>query len=245
MTSSAPESPGCFATTHWSVVLTAGLHDTERSKAALEKLCSAYWFPLYAFVRRRGYSVEDAQDLTQQFFARVIERNLVASADRARGRFRSFLLSSMGHFLANEWDKARAFKRGGGHALIPIQTDNAETKYGVDPADTRTPEQAFEYSWALTLLEQVMQRLVAEYADRGNAELFAALKPCLIGSPTPETYAELAARLNLNEGAARVAVHRLRTRYRELLRAEIAQTVDSDAEIDSEMHHLFKVLAQK
>jgi DNA-directed RNA polymerase specialized sigma24 family protein len=245
MTSNSPEAHGAFATTHWSVVVTAGRHDTERSKAALEKLCGAYWFPLYAYVRRRGYSVEDAQDLTQQFFARVIERNLVARADQSRGQFRSFLLGSMEHFLANEWDKSRALKRGGGLRAIPIQTDNAETRYGVEPPDNRTPEQVFEYNWALALLEHVMQNLEAEYKSRENSGLFATLKPCLVGSPAADTYAELAKCLDLNEGAVRVAVHRLRTRYRELLRGEIANTVDSEAEVDAEMRHLFKVLAQR
>jgi RNA polymerase sigma factor (sigma-70 family) len=246
MTSSTPgPQPRCFATTHWSVVLTAGLKDTERSQVALEKLCEAYWFPLYAYVRRRGYSKEDAQDLTQQFFARIIERDLVARADQSKGRFRSFLLASMERFLANEWDKARALKRGGGKLVIPIQTDNAETKYGVEPVDNKTPEQVFEYNWALALLDQVMLQLEADYKQRGQTDLFAALKPCLVGSPSAETYAELAARLDTNEGAVRVAVHRLRSSYRELLRREIANTVDSDAEVDAEMRHLFKVLARR
>src|SRR5512142_1168527 len=230
MTSSGTERPqapaGCFVTTHWSVVLTAGGTDTARAHAALEKLCRAYWYPLYAYARRRGYSVEDAQDLTQEFFARVLERNWLARADQARGRFRTFLLTAMERFLANEWDKVRAQKRGGGQRNVPIQLETAETRYGVEPADTRTPEQAFEYRWALTLLDEVVGQLEEEFRTRDQGELFAALKPCLVGDRMSQPYPELAAKLGMEEGAVRVAVHRLRQRYRELLRAEIANTVD-------------------
>jgi RNA polymerase sigma-70 factor (ECF subfamily) len=144
------------------VVLTAGRKDTAAAQAALEKLCSAYWFPLYAYVRRRGYSVEDAQDLTQEFFACVLERHWLAEADQGKGRFRTFLLAAMERFLANEWDKARALKRGGGLKNIPIQLDSAETRYGVEPADDHTPEQAFEHRWAVTLLQEVLKQLGAE-----------------------------------------------------------------------------------
>lgn len=240
-----PRAPaGCFVTTHWSVVVAAGHSDTTRSQAALEKLCRAYWFPLYAYARRRGYSVEDAQDLTQEFFARVLERNWLARADQARGRFRTFLLTAMERFLANEWDKVRAHKRGGGHRNIPIQLDAAETRYGVEPADTRTPEQAFEYRWALALLDEVVGQLETEFRSRGQAEMFAALKPCLVGDRASQPYAKLAGKLGMEEGAVKVAVHRLRQRYRELLRVEIANTVDSPGEVDAEMHHLFNVLAR-
>jgi len=235
---------GSFLTTHWSVVLTAGSSDTTRSQGALEKLCRAYWFPLYAYVRRRGHSVEDAQDLTQEFFARVLERNWLARADQAKGRFRTFLLTAMERFLANEWDKVRALKRGGGHLNIPIQLDAAETRYGVEPVDTRTPEQAFEYRWALTLLDQVVGQLEGEFNARDQAELFATLKPCLVGDRAGQPYAELAAKLGMEEGAVKVTVHRMRQRYRELLRAEIANTVASPSEVDAEMHHLFNVLTR-
>lgn len=241
-----PRAPaGCFVTTHWSVVVAAGQSDTTRSQAALEKLCRAYWFPLYAYARRRGYSVEDAQDLTQEFFARVLEHQWLARADQAKGRFRTFLLTAMGRFLANEWDKVRALKRGGGHRNIPIQLDAAETRYGVEPAaDTRTPEQAFEYRWALALLDEVVGQLEAEFHSRGQADMFTALKPCLVGDRASQPYAELAGKLGMEEGAVKVAVHRLRQRYRELLRAEIANTVDSPGEVDAEMRHLFNVLAR-
>jgi RNA polymerase sigma factor (sigma-70 family) len=248
MTSSRIETPrapaGCFVTTHWSVVLTAGRSETTRAHAALEKLCGAYWFPLYAYVRRRGYSVEDAQDLTQEFFARVLEHQWLARADQAKGRFRTFLLTAMERFLANEWDKVRALKRGGGQRNIPIQLDTAETRYGVDPADTGTPEQAFEYRWALTLLDEVIGQLEAEYRVRDQAELFTALKPCLVGDRASQPYAELAAALEMEEGTVKVTVHRLRQRYRELLRAEIANTVAAPGEVDAEMRHLFNVLTR-
>ena len=240
-----PRAPGgCFVTTHWSVVLTAGRSDTTRAQAALEKLCRAYWFPLYAYVRRRGHSVEDAQDLTQEFFARVLEHQWLARADQAKGRFRTFLLTAMERFLANEWDKLRALKRGGGQRNIPIQLDTAETRYGVEPADTRTPEQAFEYRWALTLLDEVVGQVEAEFGARGQADLFAALKPCLVGDRAAQPDAELGAKLGMAEGAVKVAVHRLRQRYRELLRAEIGNTVASPSEVDAEMRHLFNLLAR-
>jgi RNA polymerase sigma factor (sigma-70 family) len=249
MTSSGTETPrvpaGCFVTTHWSVVLTAGGSDTTRVQAALEKLCRAYWYPLYAYARRRGHSVEDAQDLTQEFFARVLERNWLARADQAKGRFRTFLLTAMERFLANEWDRVRALKRGGGVRNIPIQLDTAETRYGVEPADTHTPEQAFEYRWALALLDEVVSQLETEFRAREQADLFAALKPCLVGDRASQPYAELAVKLGMEEGAVKVAVHRLRQRYRELLRAEIANTVASPGEVDAEMRHLFNVLARQ
>ena len=240
-----PRAPaGCFLTTHWSVVLTAGSSDTTRAQTALEKLCRAYWFPLYAYVRRRGHSVEDAQDLTQAFFARVLEHHWLARADQAKGRFRTFLLTAMERFLANEWDKVRALKRGGGNRNIPIQLDTAETRYGVEPVDTRTPEQAFEYRWALTLLDEVINQLEAEMRARDQADLFATLKSCLVGDGASQPYAELAGKLGMEEGAIKVVVHRLRQRYRELLRAEIANTVASPSEVDAEMHHLFHVLSR-
>jgi RNA polymerase sigma-70 factor (ECF subfamily) len=211
----------------------------------LENLCRAYWGPLYAYVRRRGYGVEDAQDLTQAFFGRLLERRWLACAEREKGRFRTFLLTAMERFLANEWDKARALKRGGGQVLVPIQLDMAETRYGVDPRDTRTPEQAFEYRWAVTLLEEVLNRLETEFQARGQAETFAILKPCLVGDRAAQPYTELAARLGIREGAVKVAVHRLRRRYKELLRAEIAETVAAPEEVDSEMRHLFEILAAR
>jgi RNA polymerase sigma-70 factor (ECF subfamily) len=202
-----------------------------------------YCYPLYAYVRRRGYSPEDAQDLTQAFFARWLERKWLALADQAKGRFRTFLLTAMERFLANEWDKVRALKRGGPQRLVSLQLDTGETQYRAEPVDLRTPEQMFERRWALTLLAEVMHLIEAEYRTEGKGAWFAALRPCLVGDRASLPDAQLAAQLGLNEGAVRVAVHRLRQRYRKLLRAEIAHTVASDEEVDAEMRHLFKVLA--
>jgi RNA polymerase sigma-70 factor (ECF subfamily) len=242
-TGSNPPARPVFVTTHWSVVLTAGRTDTTRAHDALAKLCQTYWYPLYAYVRRRGQSPEDAQDLTQEFFARLLEKNWVGNADQTKGRFRSFLLSAMNHFLADEWDKARAQKRGGGVPAVPLQFDAAETRYGVEPADPTTPERIFERRWALTLLEEVLSHLRAEYAQEGKADLFATLHPCLVGERTAQPYAELAAKLGTSEGMVKSAVHRLRQRYRQLLRDEIANTVAGTEEVDEELRHLFAVLA--
>lgn len=242
--SKSPQQPA-FVTTHWSVVLTAGGSDTTRARGALARLCQTYWYPLYTYVRRRGHSPEDAQDLTQEFFARLLARNWVGDADQSKGRFRSFLLSAMNHFLADEWDKARAQKRGGGVPLVPLQFDAAETRYGVEPADTTSPERSFELRWAMTMLEVVLKQLQAEYEQEGKADLFAALNPCLVGERTVQPYAELATKLGVSEGTVKSAVHRLRHRYRQLLRDEIAHTVSGPEEVDEELRHLFAVLAER
>lgn len=243
-TDSAVAPREVFATTHWSLVLSAAQSNPQDAQAALEKLCQAYWHPLYVYVRRRGYRVEDAQDLTQAFFAKLLQRQWLASAAEAKGRFRTFLLTAFERFLANEWDRERALKRGGGQPKVPIQLDTAETRYGVDPQDTRTPDQAFEYHWAMTLLSEVLRGLELEYQQRQQEDLFAALKPTLVGERLGQPYAALAAQLGMGEGAVKVAVHRLRLRYRELLRAEIGQTLASPGEIDAEMRYLFGVLAR-
>lgn len=241
----APQrSDAWFVTTHWSVVLSAGRSDTPRAAEALQRLCQAYWYPLYAYVRRRGYSPEDSQDLTQEFFARLLEGNRVRSADQQKGRFRSFLLAGMNNFLADEWDKSRAQKRGGGLRTVPLQFDTAETRYGSEPVDNVTPEQSFERRWALTLLDDVLKRLGAEYEREGKAGLFAALNPCLVGDRTSQPYQELSQKMGMTESAMKSAVHRLRRRYRQLLRGEIANTVASADEVDDELRHLFTVLAR-
>lgn len=216
--------------------------DTTRAQSALEKLCRTYWYPLYAYVRRRGQSAADAQDLTQEFFARLLERNWLDRADQQRGRFRSFLLSAMNHFLSDEWDKARAQKRGGGLAPLPLQFDAAETRYIREPADNVTPEHSYERRWALTLLDEVLRRLRTEYERDGKAELFAALHPCLVGDRSSQPYADLAVKLGINEGTVKSTVHRMRQRYRQLLHDEIAQTVAEPGEVTEELHHLFAVL---
>lgn len=231
-----------FVTTHWSVVLAAARSDTPRAQAALGYLCRMYWYPIYYFIRRQGRSTHDAQDLTQEFFARLLEKNWIAHADQSRGRFRSFLLLVLKRFLAGEWHKANAQKRAGNGHCLPL--DTAETRYASEPADTRSPDQAFEKQWALALLETVLRQLRADYEQDGKGRLFEALKPCLLGRRESQPYAELATALDLSEGAVKVAVHRLRERYRERLTAEIAHTVASPEDVDAEMHHLFRVLTR-
>ena len=232
-----------FVTTHWSLVLAAARSDSTHAQAALAKLCQTYWYPLYAYVRRRGYDSHDAEDLTQEFFARLLEQKWVAQADRQRGRFRTFMLTALNHFLTNEWHRARAQKRGGAVQIVPLQLDLAETRYGQEPADPLTPEQVFERRWALALLDEVLNTLRNEQAAAGTEGLFETLKPCLVGDRQAQPYAELAAKLGMTEGAVKVAVHRLRQRYRLLLREEIAHTVATPSEVDEEMHHLFTALA--
>ena len=244
-TSAGAEPPPrpAFVTTHWSLVVSAGRNDTPHARDALEKLCRTYWFPIYAFVRRQGHGPHDAQDLTQEFFARLLEKKYLAGVDPAKGRFRSFLLASLKHFLANEWDKTRAQKRGGGQILIPIDVATAETSCGIEPADDLTAEKIYERRWALTLLDQVLRRLRAEYVRDGKENLFEQLKPTLTEASRSVRYAEIATRLGTNEGAIKVAVHRLRQRYREVLRAEIADTVASPGEVEDEIRNLFAALA--
>jgi RNA polymerase sigma-70 factor (ECF subfamily) len=233
-----------FVTTHWSVVLAAGRHDTVRSQAALAQLCRVYWYPIYHFVRRQGHSTHDAQDLTQEFFARLLEKNWLAHADQSRGRFRSFLLMVLQRFLAGEWHKANAQKRAGDRQCLPLPLDTAETRYSQEPADHRTPEQAFEKQWALTLLETVLSQLRADYERDAKGRLFDVLKPSIMGSRETQPYAALAVQLTLSEDAVKMAVHRLRERYRERLKAEVAHTVASPADVENELRHLFRVLTQ-
>jgi RNA polymerase sigma-70 factor (ECF subfamily) len=231
-----------FVTTHWSVVLAAGRSDTTRAHDALAHLCKSYWYPLYAYARRRGCSPHDAQDLTQDFFARLLAGKWVAEADRQRGRFRSFLLTAMKHFMANEWHKAQAQKRGGGQPILSLDDDTAEHRYRLEPAETATPESLFERGWALTLLEGVLARLEEEYRVDGKQAWMEAMRPALTTDRGDLDYADLAHKLGMTETAARVAVHRLRQRYRQLIRAEVASTVASPEEVEAEMHYLFQAL---
>jgi RNA polymerase sigma-70 factor (ECF subfamily) len=233
-----------FVTTHWSVVLSAGRCGGSRAQNALARLCQTYWYPLYAYARGRGHSREDAQDLTQEFFARLLAQDWVSRADRSKGRFRSFLLTAMKRFMAGEWDKARAQKRGGGAPLLPLAFDTAETRWSREPADPLTPEESFERRWVMTLLEEVLARLRTEYEQEGNAGLFSEINPCLVGERATLPYAQLAGKLGLSESAVKSAVHRLRRRYRNLLRHEIAQTVAAPGEVDEELRHLFAVLGK-
>ena len=241
--STAPARRTAFAPTQWSVVLRAGRNDTPRAQQALARLCRTYWYPLYAHVRRRGLGTHDAQDLTQEFFARLLARQTLERADPARGRFRTFILTALDRFLADEWDKARAQKRGGGADVLSLDLAAAEQRFDQEPADSAAPDQAFDRQWALALLETVLSRLENEYRRDGKADWFAALRPTLTGAGESQPYAELAARLGSNEGAVKVAVHRLRKRYRALLQAEIAETVASPEEAPEEMRYLLRALA--
>jgi RNA polymerase sigma factor (sigma-70 family) len=232
-----------FATTHWSVVLAAGDRDSESAESALAALSQAYWYPLYAYVRRRSYSPEDAQDLTQSFFAALLQKNYLDRANHERGRFRTFLLSSLENFLANEWDRSTALKRGGGQRTVSWDEQDAEGRYLNEPADEMTPERIFEKRWAVTLLELVMKRMREEFLVGGKAELFEAIKPHLWSEGPATSYAQLAVQLNMTVVAVKGTVHRLRHRYRDLLRAEIAHTVASPGEVDDEIRHLIKVMS--
>jgi len=227
-----------FATTRWTVVLAAGDRSSPSADVALEELCRTYWYPLYAYVRRQGHSREDAQDLTQEFFARLLEKNFLAGADSSRGRFRAFLLAALKHFLANEWDRAHCQKRGGGAALLSLDWQDADTRYQVDPADHLSPDKLYDRAWALTLLEQVVARLRTENIAEGRGGQFEMLKFYLMVGKNDIPHAEAAAALLMSEGAVRVAVHRLRRRYRELLKQEIAQTLTDPAQAADEMRAL-------
>src|ERR1035437_5991800 len=236
-------SPRSFVTTHWSVVLAAGHSSVPGAQEALETLCRAYWYPLYVYVRRQGQSPHDAQDLTQEFFARLLEKKYLRLADPDRGKFRAFLLKSLKHFLVNEWEKARTQKRGGGQCVIPLDADVAESRYAAEPAQALTLDQVYEKRWAVTLLEAVLARLRESYAVACQLQVFETLKGFIWDDQTTLSYAELALQLGLTEGAVKVAVHRLRGRYRELLRAEIAKTVATPGEVDEELQHLIAVLS--
>jgi len=232
-----------FGTTHWSVVLAAGRKISPQSRGALEALCRAYWYSLYAFVRRRGFAPEDARDLTQEFFYRLLASDWITRADQAKGRFRTFLLCGMQNFLANEWQKSNRIKRGAGLELVPLDALEAEGRYKVEPADLARADKLFERRWALTLLDRVLARLQAEQEELGTIERFEALQGALLGEPSGEGYAALAPRFGVTESTVKSWVHRLRQRYRELLREEVAQTVSGPDEVQDELRHLFRVLA--
>lgn len=234
--------PREFTTTHWSLVETAQSDDASRTRArkALEELCRAYWYPLYGFVRNRGYSAEDAQDLTQSFLQRFIETSGFATADRERGRFRTYLLGAVKHFLANEWHRQRAQKRGGAVTFLEWDALDPESRYALEPKDAANPELVYDREWALELIARAMKRLQTESESSGKGELYEALKGSLTGEEPARS--ATAARLGLTEGAVKVAIHRLRQRYRELLRREIAETLTEEAEVDDEMRHLISVL---
>lgn len=239
-----PLGPGAhgFATTRWSLVAAAkrGGASEAGARRALEELCRAYWYPLYAFVRFRGFAPDDAQDLTQSFFARVVLTGDFEAAQPARGRFRSYLLGAMKHFLANEWHRARAQKRGGGRTIIELDALEPEARYALEPAQPANPDVGFDRAWALELTARAMEKLQKDWTARGKQELFEALQGSLTGESAK--YGETAARLGMAEGAVKVAVHRLRQGYQAVLRAEIAETLSDPADIDDEMGHLVEVL---
>ena len=235
-----------FMTTHWSLVGAAKAGEVSQSRAreALEELCRTYWYPLYAFVRSRGYSADDAQDLTQAFFARIIETDGFASADRGRGRFRSYLLGAMKHFLANEWHRAQTQKRGGQVQIIEWDALDPEGRYAGASEDSENPEHLFDREWALETIAGALQALRNEMANAGKGEQFDVLKGSLTGEEELPR-AEIAVKLGMSEGAVKVAVHRLRGRYRKLLRAAIAETVSNEAGLDDEMRYLVAVLRRR
>ncbi len=231
-----------FQTTHWSVVLQAGQDSSPKSGEALEKLCRTYWFPLYAYIRRRGYPAAEAQDLTQGFFMRFLEKGYLTHADQNKGKFRSFLLSSLNHFLANDWRRAQAAKRGCGQPPISLDEETAEGRYALEAVSNLTPEKIYERRWALTLLDQALARLQAEFVAAGHAAQFEHLQGFLTTEAGESGYGEVAKQLRMSPGAVSSAAHRLRQRYRELVREEIAHTVGSPAEIEDEIRWLFSAV---
>ena len=240
MHSRSPSSAAQFLPTRWSVVLAAGQwRPGSSARAAIEQLAGSYWFPLYAYLRRKGNFPAQAEDLVQGFFARLLEKDVLSAADPARGKFRSFLLASLDNYLHNEWDKEHAQKRGG--RLIHIDSIDAESRYAIEPVDDMTPERVFERRWALAMLDRVLSRLRDEYTQRGHQKTFLALEHVLVGG-RESSNAQIAEQLGMTEGTVKVAGHRLRRRYRELLREEIAQTVGDASLIDDEIRQLLACL---
>lgn len=232
---------GQFPTTRWSLIVATHEQPTSGAREALASLCGSYWYPLYAYIRRQGYAVEDAQDLTQGFFALLLEKGYLADFDRDRGRFRSFLLGAFKHYVANERDRQRAAKRGGGQILMPLDAQDAERRYSVEPAHNMTPEKIYDRRWALLLLDRALERLRRESAPSAR---FDQLKVFLMGDSTGASYSQLASDLGMSEGAVKVAVHRLRRRFREVLLAEVAETVAGPEQVEQEMRFLLSVLSE-
>jgi RNA polymerase sigma-70 factor (ECF subfamily) len=245
---SSSDAPAWFPHTRWSVVLAATQEPSPESAAALEAICRAYWPPLYAYARRCGHSSHDAQDLTQEFFVRLLEKRWLETADRGKGRLRTFLVTALKNFLCKEWRRESAQKRGGGLPHIPMDTAFAESGCAADAADAAAslaPDEAFDRQWALTLLDLTLKRLQAEFAAAGKAADFETLKVCLMAGPGAMDYAEMARRLGCNAGAARVAVHRLRKRFRELSREEVSRTLAEGADLEEELRYLAATLARE
>ena len=241
---SAPEASPVFVTTRWTVVLMAQDKTLPQSEAALESLCRTYWYPIYAYVRRLGHQRAEAEDLTQEFFARLLAKEWLASADREKGRFRTFLVVALKRFLANEWDRVHREKRGGHAPHFPLDTEQGEARYQSEAARELTADRIYERRWALTLLENTMNRLREEFGQAHKAAEFERLKAFLTADKSAIGYADVARDLGASEGAARVAVHRLRRRFREIFREEVAQTVAAAEEVDEELHCLLNALAE-
>lgn len=238
-TSGTDPAARVFATTHWSVVLSAQDRDSPRWAESLEALCRAYWYPLYAYVRRAGHAPADAEDLTQGFFARLLDKGYLTSAAREKGRFRTFLLTAFRRFLANEWDRQHAQKRGGFTPMMPIDQTAAESRFAAEPSHTLQPDVLFDRQWAMTLLDRTLAALRQEYVATGREALFESLHNCLAREESGLSYATIGARLHLTEAAVKMAVRRLRARYRDILRREIADTVAVAEDIEEELRHLF------
>lgn len=239
-----PNASPVFVTTRWTVVLTARDKALPQSQQALESLCRAYWYPLYAYVRRLGYQSADAQDLTQEFFARLLAKEWLTSADREKGRFRTFLVVALKRFLANEWDRAHREKRGGQAPHFRLDTQLAEARYQFEPAFELNADGLYERRWALTLLETTMTRLRQELRQTNAVSEFERLKGFLTVDKSAISYADLARDLGTSEGAARVAVHRLRRRFRKIFREEVEHTITASEDVDEELRQLFRALAQ-
>jgi RNA polymerase sigma factor (sigma-70 family) len=242
---SSSEAPRIFPHTRWSLVLAVTRKDAPESAAALEALCRAYWYPLYAYVRHCGQSPHDAQDLTQEFFCRLLQKRWLDSADREKGKLRTFLIVALKNFMSNEWRRASAQRRGGGQSQVPFDTEFAESRYAADHSAKLAADETFDKQWALTLLDLTVNRLRAEFAAAGKPSDFEALKGCLMAAHGAIDYAIVASRLGMNEGAARVAVHRLRKRFRAIYREEISQTLSDEADVAGELRHLAAALAGK
>lgn len=238
--STAPLDRGGFETTKWTLVEAAGHATDKRARMAVEELCKTYWYPLYAHVRRRGYSREDAEDLTQAFFAKFLEQNYLEGLTPERGRFRAFMLASLKNFLANQWDKSQSQKRGGGLEFLSLDWQDADTRYGVDPVDQLSPDKLFDRVWAVTLLSRVIEKLTQLYHGSPS---FEHLKSCLTVDRGSIDYAKVADQLGMSEGTVRVAAHRLRRQYRELLRTEIQETLVDTALVEDELNALFRAFS--
>ena len=233
-----------FTTTHWNVVLAAGGPESPEARQALERLCQSYWYPLYAYLRRNGKSEADAKDLTQGFFSLLLQGNDLGQVQRVKGKFRSFLLASLNNFLCDVWDKVNAQKRGGGETILSLDDFTGEDRYHLEPADVMDPEKLYERRWAMTVLDQAWLRLQEEFTQAGNSVLFERLKDRVAGEKNDPTYAQIAAELQRAEGTIKSDVHRMRERFRELVREEVANTVSSPEEVNEELRHLFRVFSR-